>query len=124
MVIQTLPGAFSVCTVPSYTVADLDAPFSFTAKTDNERSLICLTENVPQNTMDRTDGWRGFRIAGVLDFSLIGILAAIAAVLAQAGVEILAVSSYQTDYVFIKAEKLPCALAALQSAGYAIEAND
>ncbi len=48
------------------------------------------------------DGWKAFRIQGVLDFSLIGILAKIATVLADNGISIFAVSTYNTDYVLIK----------------------
>ena len=66
------------------------------------------------------DGWKAFRIQGVLDFSLIGILAKIATVLADNGISIFAVSTYNTDYVLIKKENYQKALEVLQTAGYKI----
>ena len=59
------------------TTIDTTSDFYFIAKTDEEISLVCKTENTPQKTVAREDGWRGFRIQGILDFSLIGILAKI-----------------------------------------------
>ena len=55
--------------------------------------------------IQRDDGWKAFRIQGVLDFSLIGILAKIAAALADNGISIFAVSTYNTDYVLIKSKE-------------------
>ena len=61
------------------------------------------------------DGWKAFRIQGVLDFSLIGILAKIATVLADNGISIFVVSTYNTDYVLIKKENYQKALDILQT---------
>lgn len=61
------------------------------------------------------DGWKAFRIQGILDFSLIGILAKIATVLADNGISIFAVSTYNTDYVLIKKENYQKALDILQT---------
>ena len=70
--------------------------------------------------MERVDGWRGFRIEGVLDFSLIGVLAKISALLAEEEIGILAVSTYNTDYIFVKKEQEEKALSRLGRAGYKI----
>ncbi len=75
---------------------------------------------VPSNVIKRDDGWRAFRIQGVLDFSLIGILAKIASVLADNGISIFAVSTYNTDYVMVKKENFQDALEVLAAAGYEI----
>lgn len=77
MRLEALDERLSVCKVSDYSEVDLDAPFCFTGRTDEERSLVCRTGDVPSNTTERDDGWRGFRVVGVLDFSLIGILSAI-----------------------------------------------
>ena len=61
------------------------------------------------------DSWKAFRIQGVLDFPLIGILAKIATVLADNGISIFAVSTYNTDYVLIKKENYQKALDILQT---------
>ena len=104
MEIKKIPHDFSVCQVKDYSLVRLDAGFCFTGKTDEENSLVCLTEDVPENTVRRDDGWKAFRIRGVLDFSLIGILSKIAAVLAENEIPVFAISTYNTDYILLKKE--------------------
>ena len=113
-----LKKPFSVCKVASYEDVDLDAPFVFTGATDKEKSLVCPTDRVPAATLAREDGWSAFRIEGQLDFSLVGILARISSVLAAEKIGIFAVSTFDTDYILVKAENLDRALAALAHAGY------
>ena len=76
MQLKMLPGGLSVCRLPSTDGIDLSAGFYFIGRTDEEISLVCRTEYVPENTEKREDGWRAFRIEGTLDFSLVGILSA------------------------------------------------
>lgn len=118
MELKTLPYSFTVCKLMS--VGDLPSgiDFCFTAKTDEEISLVCKTEDVPEKTLVRDDGWKGFRIEGVLDFSLIGILSKISAILAENKVGIFAVSTYNTDYIFVKEENFDKAINALKDNGY------
>lgn len=111
----------SVCKVQDYSQVNLDASFCFTGNTDQERSLVCCTQDVPENTTARDDGWRAFRIEGVLGFSLIGILSKIAGVLADHKIGIFALSTYNTDYVLTKASQFEAALDALAAAGYEID---
>ncbi|MBQ1552188.1 MAG: ACT domain-containing protein, partial [Clostridia bacterium] len=70
----------------------------------------------------REDGWRAFRVAGVLDFSLTGVLSGITGVLAGAGVGVFAVSTYDTDYILVKRVDAGKAADALARAGYEIRA--
>ena len=118
MELKTIPYRFTVCKLMS--VGDLPSgiDFCFTAKTDEEISLVCKTEDVPEKTLVRDDGWKGFRIEGVLDFSLIGILSKISAILAEKKVGIFAVSTYNTDYIFVKEENFDKAINALKDNGY------
>lgn len=118
MKIEVLPPGFSVCKVQGYEAVDCTAPFTFTGSTDAEKSLVCPTSRVPEETLAREDGWRGVRIAGRLDFALVGILARISSALAAANIGLFAVSTFDTDYVFVKAADLPRALAALAAAGF------
>ena len=120
MNLQILPQAFSVCQVSDVTTIDFTRAFVFLTKTDEELSLVCETASVPANTIAREDGWRGFRVCGVLDFSLVGILAKISGILADQGISIFAVSTFNTDYVFTKSEVFDRALDSLSRAGYAI----
>ncbi len=118
MELKTLPYNFTVCKLMSVGNLPSGIDFCFTAKTDEEISLVCKTEDVPEKTLVRDDGWKGFRIEGVLDFSLIGILSKISAILAENKVGIFAVSTYNTDYIFVKEENFDKAINALKDNGY------
>jgi len=120
MEIKLLDYDFSVCKVADYSLVHLESGFCFTGKTDEENSLVCITEDVPANAVEREDGWKAFRIQGTLDFSLIGILSKLAALLAQRNIGIFAVSTYNTDYIFIKKGNYDQAVAALLEAGYRV----
>lgn len=121
MKLKKLLYDFTVCQVASAEDIDLGKEFSFAARTDEELSLVCKTADTPENTTARDDGWKGFRIQGVLDFSLIGILSKIAGILAENGIAIFAVSSFHTDYIFVKAGNFDKAMEALAGAGYTVE---
>ena len=120
MTIKTLNKDFTVCKVAEYSLVNFESEFCFTGKTDEEKSLVCLTQDTPANTTDREDGWRGFRIEGVLDFSLVGILSKISAILADAKIGIFAVSTFNTDYIFVKQPDEEKALEKLTGNGYTI----
>ena len=120
MEIKKIDHNFSVCQVEDYSLVNLNSEYSFIGKTDEENSLVCITDEVPANVIQRDDGWKAFRIQGVLDFSLIGILAKIAAALADNGISIFAVSTYNTDYVLMKKENYQKALDVLKALGYMI----
>ena len=114
------PQEFSVCKVSDYSQVNISEPFVFTGSTDEEKSLVCPIPLVPQNTIEREDGWRAFRIEGILDFSLIGILSKITSLLSDNGIGIFAISTFNTDYILTKTENLEQAISVLQSAGYSI----
>ena len=120
MKLEKIEGSFTVCQLRDVNAAQLEQPFTFLSRTDEELSLVCPTGSVPAETVRREDGWRAFRISGVLDFSLIGILAPIAAILAEAKIGIFAVSTFNTDYVLVKEERYEQALTLLAGAGYKI----
>lgn len=110
----------TVCKVKSEKDIDLAKSFYFIGKTDEEISLVCPTENTPIDTVEREDGWKAFRIQGVLDFSLIGILAKISTILAENKIGIFAVSTYNTDYILVKKEEYDRALQLLEKEGYLV----
>jgi hypothetical protein len=121
MKLKKLPYTLTVCKLETVEQIDLNAGFYFIGRTDEEISLVCRTECTPARTLEREDGWRGFRMEGTLDFSLIGILSKISTVLAENRIGIFAVSTYNTDYVLVKEENYEKALAALSAAGYETE---
>ena len=120
MELKVLEHSLSVCRVKDLKEIDLTADFYFIGRTDEELSLVCRTEDTPARTTARDDGWRAFRIQGVLDFSLIGILSRLTTLLAEAGIGIFAVSTYNTDYVLVKAGDFDRAMDALAAAGYTV----
>ncbi len=120
MELKKLEHKLSVCKVADLAEINLAADLYFIGKTDEELSLVCRTEDVPEKTAERDDGWRGFRIQGILDFSLIGILSGISSILAENKIGIFAVSTYNTDYILVKEDNYERALSVLASAGYTI----
>ena len=120
MELKKLEYDLTVCKLTSTADIDLTKDFYFIGRTDEEISLVCKTEDTPVNTIERDDGWKGFRIEGVLDFSLIGILSKISGILADNKIGIFAVSTYNTDYILVKKENFDKALGVLKEAGYTI----
>ena len=120
MEIKKLNQDFTLCKVVDYSFVNLNAEYCFIGKTDEEKSLVCVTSDVPQNVIERDDGRKCFRIQGVLDFSLIGILSKIAGILSENSISIFAISTYNTDYVLIKKENYQKALDILKNSGYEV----
>ncbi len=117
-----LPDQLAVCRL------NADAPYPDWARpgdllalvrTRDELSIVCPERFVPPDIKSER-GWRAFQVQGQLDFSLVGILAAIAAPLAQAGVSIFALSTFDTDYVLVKEDTLEDATHALEQAGFLV----
>jgi len=120
MELKKLEQRLTVCKVASVEDIDLSSELYFIGRTDEELSLVCRTEDTPIHTLERDDGWRGFRIQGVLDFSLIGILSKLSSILAEHRIGIFAVSTYNTDYILVKEENFERALEILSSEGYSV----
>ena len=118
MKLKKLDHKLTVCKVADIKDIDTSKDFYFIGKTDEEISLVCKTDDTPPNTTERDDGWRGFRIQGVLDFSLICILSKLSTILAGNGIGIFAISTFNTDYILVKAENFEKALKVLSDAGY------
>ena len=120
MDIEILEQEFSVCSLNELPPTDDFGTFFFIGKTDEEISLVCDTSKVPENAMQCENGWRAFRVAGVLDFSLTGILSGLSALLAENKIGLFAVSTYNTDYILTKAENFGRAIAVLRNNGYGV----
>ena len=120
MEIKKINYDFSICKVENYSFIDLSEEFCFIGKTDEENSLVCPINKVPSNVVERDDGWKAFRIQGILDFSLIGILSKITGLLAENKIGIFAISTFNTDYILTKKENYQKAIEILSEAGYII----
>jgi len=117
-------GRFAVCRlatgseVPAWATG---GGFVSLTRTADEFSVVCGEEAVPQGIQSER-GWRILQMAGPLDFALTGVLVSITRPLADAGVSIFAVSTYNTDYVMVKEDRLSDAIRALEAAGHHVEA--
>ena len=120
MIIETIEHTFSICKVEDFSQVEPNVRFTFISKTDEENSLVCPTGMVPSNTIERNDGWKAFRVQGTLDLSLIGILSAISKVLAENGIGIFAISTFDTDYILVKEKNLQRSIDALSDSGYTV----
>ena len=94
--------------------------FTSVTRTPDELSVVCAADAIPGGVQAER-GWSCLRVVGRLDFSLTGVLASIAGPLADAGVSIFAVSTYDTDYVLVRTDALQAAIGCLRAAGHEVE---
>jgi len=87
--------------------------------TPDELSVVCRESSVPGHVEAEPD-WTCIRVAGTLDFALVGILSEITKHLADAGISVFALSTFDTDYLLIKNPHWPQAEKTLSNAGYAV----
>jgi uncharacterized protein len=123
--LRPLPKQYAVCRMdPTH---ELSLPtnggdFYCITRTSEELSVVCTEDLAPgEATVERA--WSGLVVDGPLDFSLTGILSAIAEPLARAGIPIFAVSTYDTDYVFMKTDRYTDAISAMESAGHTVHVD-
>jgi hypothetical protein len=96
-----------------------DSPFCSITRTNEELSIVCSEGLVPKR-VQCDKGWRYFKVQGPLDFSLTGALASLTAPLAQAGINVFAISTFDTDYLLVKEGKLGRATEVLHRAGHQV----
>ena len=117
-----MPGRLAVCRLdPQAAVPDwaLSGDFSSITRTTDELSIVCSEAGVPEGVLCER-GWAGLKVEGPLDFSLTGVLASLAQPLAEAGLSIFAVSTYDTDYLLVKAGDLDRAVVVLAEAEHTV----
>ncbi len=124
-ILELLPDQLAVCRL------DAGAPLPEWARsgdllafirTRTELSIVCREAEVPDG-ITVEPGWRVLKVAGPLDFSMLGVLSSIAGPLAEASVSIFVLSTYETDYILVKNNDLRAAIQALQRAGHRIHAD-
>lgn len=121
--LERVQGSFTVCKLQAGTPVAMDTSFTFLSQTDGELSLVCPATAIPASgVLAIESGYAALRVKGSLEFSLTGILAGITAALAQRGVPVFAISTFDTDYILIKEESLSRATIALEQAGYPLHA--
>ncbi len=124
--LQVLPGQLAVCrlpagaAIPSWAMA---GAFVSITRSADEVSVVCPQDGVPGGVRAER-GWRALQVTGPLDFALTGVLAALVVPLAEAGVGIFALSTYDTDYVLVRECDLARAVAALEGAGHRVRGEN
>ena len=120
--LELVPGRYAVCRLEKSATAPTPPPapslFVLTV-TPDECSLVCEEDHIPDGAQVEP-GWACLRVRGVLDFSLTGILASLTAPLAKKHLSVFALSTFDTDYLLVKAERLDDAVTALRAAGHTV----
>lgn len=123
LALRVLAERYAVCRLAP---ADSIPPWAWTGalasvtRTPAELSIVCAAAAVPASVAGVERGWRALAVVGPLDFSLVGILATLTAALARAGVPLFALSTYDTDYLLVRASDLDRASEALRRAGCSV----
>ncbi|MFZ2054836.1 MAG: ACT domain-containing protein [Candidatus Aminicenantales bacterium] len=118
-----MPDTFAICRLPP----DAGVPkwasgrglLSIT-RTSDELSIVCAEAGVPEEVRSER-GWRCLEVAGPLDLALTGVLASLANPLAEAQINIFAISTFDTDYLLVKEEKLARSIDVLTRSGHLLE---
>ena len=122
LTLTVLPERYAICRLDAPTPVppwSSTGPFVSVSRTAEELSIVCLETNVPSGITCET-GWRILKCEGPLDFALPGIMASLAEPLAEAGVPIFPIATYDTDYVLVKDSHLQTAIHALSDYGHAL----
>jgi hypothetical protein len=120
--LDLMPGSYAICrldataAVPPWVTG---MAFSSITRTANELSIVCPAEDVPA-AVQAQRGYRALTVRGPLDFSLVGIAAALTGVLAEASISLFMLSTYDTDYLFVRDADLDRTVATLRAAGHAV----
>ena len=132
LTLHVLPGEFAVCRLPGNaplpTWAHLNVtgpaapPFVSVTRAGSELSVVLPAEHMPTDAHAER-GWRCLGILGPLEFSLVGVVAGISGALAAAGLSVFVVSTYDTDYILVRAAKLHEAISALARSGYSVRSD-
>ena len=121
MELQKIECDFTICKIADIGQADFTGEFVFLQKTPDEISLVCESAYVPRNAAAAEPGWKALKISGILDFGLVGVIAKIANILADAKISIFAISTYNTDYILMKADDYGRGIRELIRSGYAVK---
>ncbi len=123
---QIRPESFCIHRLPPDQRIDFhqfrDASWYSVTRTDNELSVIA-PGGLDFGPGDRQTGWSCLQIVGVLDFGMVGVIAGISRLLAEANVSILTVSTYNTDHILVKTADIDTAIRTLTAAGHVVQSG-
>lgn len=116
-----LPGHFALirlspdAAIPAWALASTG--FVSITRTTDELSVVCSSDLVPAG-VESDAGWCCLKLKGPFAFDQVGVLSSFALPLAESGVAIFAISTFDTDYILLKEQQRATAIEALQSAGH------
>jgi len=118
MELQRVEYDLTVCKIDNTEHVDFSRELVFLSKTNDEISLVCETDRVPENAIESEPDWKALKVAGVLDFGMIGVIAKMTSLLADAEISVFVMSTYNTDYVLMKSEDFDRGVQVLEKSGY------
>jgi hypothetical protein len=127
LTLSLLPDRLAICRLdPHAETPDwATGPDRFVSwtRTREELSIVCPEDRVPEGV--RSDrGWRALKLEGPLELTMTGIIASMAAPLAEAGIPIFAIATFETDYLLVRDSQLDSSIAALRERGHTVNAGD
>ena len=120
------PDRYAICKLPATSPVPtgfLHKPFFAVTRTSDELSIV-LSEKAISPEWESEMGWRMLKVNGPLDFNIVGVVASISAPLAEAGIPIFVISTFDTDYLLVKDENLEKSIRLLEGEGHLIHSND
>ncbi|KAI8896355.1 ACT domain-containing protein [Globomyces pollinis-pini] len=137
MILNILPEIYLVLQLPTdfsftkFSKNFVNQPFFSLTRTNDEISIICSESSFNEESKTVTDlslakqevNWKILKVDGVLDFSLVGIMAKICDPLAKASISVFVISTFNTDYVMVKANQIENATKALEAAGFVVKVS-
>jgi uncharacterized protein len=122
LTLSILEGRFAICRLSARAeipLQSLDKSFFSITRTPDELSIVCAEDSAPRGERCET-GWQCLKVQGPLDFSITGVMASLAMPLAEAGISIFSVSTFDTDYLLVKEADIERAIRALSAAGHSV----
>lgn len=117
-----VPGAFAVCRLPPESPLPAfpgESSLYSATRTDRELSIVCEEALAPAGAVCER-GWRALSLGGPIPFTVTGVLSALSAPLARAGLSMFVFSTYDTDYLLIRGADVEEARSTLESDGFSI----
>lgn len=114
-ILSVLPEKLGIChfaeksSIPEWAK---DVDFCSITRTQTELSIVCSQEEIPGGVLMEQD-WRAFKLEGDLGIESVGVIAALAKPLADAGISIFNISTYETNYVLVEDKNLAKAIEVL-----------
>lgn len=122
LVLSVLPETYAICRLPAHADVPLwpmQSAFFTISRTDDELSIVCEEQHVRREEagLRIEPGWRALKLHGPIPFATTGVIASLTKPLAEAGISVSPIATFDTDYLFVKSETLDAAIAALRKSG-------